>query len=171
MSDRGEHVGLVVPDVGPAVAILVDREAAEARGHELALAHRAGPRAGERRRRHPLLVEDMQRLHQLAAEVAAAAAVIGKRGQRVDDGEVAHDAAIVGFDRPQRDDEARRHAIAPAHLVGGTAAGRAVPRQLVGAARFDDADIQHWGDEALGGPDIGQLLFGVGDERALHPAD
>src|SRR5690349_18376658 len=45
VADGGEHVGLVGPDVGAPVAVAVRGISEEAARDELALAHRAGPRA------------------------------------------------------------------------------------------------------------------------------
>jgi hypothetical protein len=58
------------------------------------------------------LVEDVQRVEQLAAEEFAAPALIGQGRQRGDDREPAGDAAEIRLHPPQRDDEARLHAVA-----------------------------------------------------------
>src|SRR6202040_4325082 len=82
--DRGQRVGPVVPDVLPAVAIVIDRISEKGRGHELALPHRPRPGPGHIVRPDMSLIEDAQCRDQLAAEIRAAAAVRGEGRARPD---------------------------------------------------------------------------------------
>ena len=63
------------------------------------------------------LVENAQSGKQFTAEIGGAPVVEGQCGERPDDLEAAGDAAEVGLDAPQGDDEARRHADGALHLI------------------------------------------------------
>ena len=65
------------------VAVEILRIGQEGRGHELRVPQRPGPRAVEILRRHVALLQDLQRIDQLALEEAAAAALVGQRRQRL----------------------------------------------------------------------------------------
>src|SRR5215510_14177619 len=95
--DRGEDVGLVGPDVHAAVAVAVGGIGQEARGNELALPHRAGPRALHGVQPDMALRHDLEGSDQLAAEELRAKAVVGERGQCGDDLEVAQPRAVVAL--------------------------------------------------------------------------
>ena len=107
IGDRGQRVGPVVPDVLAAVAVVIDRISEKGRGHELALPHRACPGPGHIVGPDMSLIENAQCRDQLAAEIRAAASVIGERGQRRDHRVIAHDFAEIALDTPQGDDKAR----------------------------------------------------------------
>src|SRR5687767_14061759 len=77
-----ERVGHRVDDIAAAVAVEVDRRALESGRHELGLAERARPRAGERLGPHVAALQDAQRRDQLAAKVALAPAEARDRRQR-----------------------------------------------------------------------------------------
>src|SRR6185437_10405423 len=115
--DRREHVGMVRPDVGPSGAAEADRVFEEARWHELALSHRAGPRAAQLRRRNTVALHDAQRRDQLAREQRGAASVVSERGERRNHRIVAGEFAEVGLDAPQRDDKARLYMKATADAI------------------------------------------------------
>ena len=89
----------------------------ERRRHELALAHRAGPRPDHVVGPDVALIEDFQGGDQLGAEHRAAAALIGQRRQRRRHEIAAHRAPEIALDAPQRDDEARLHVEALPHLL------------------------------------------------------
>ena len=83
----------------------------EGRGHELHVAHRAGPRALHLLRGHVVVGEDAQRLHGLVAEELGALGHAGERRHRAQRREIAHVAAVVGLDAPEGDEILRRHAV------------------------------------------------------------
>ena len=107
MGRRSEDVRQVGPDVAAPVAVEIDRVAGEGRGHELKLAHGAGPRALHVCRSDMALVEDAQGIDQLGAEERAAPFVVGQRRQRPDHGIAPGVPAEVALQPPEGDQVAR----------------------------------------------------------------
>ena len=82
---RADRVGRALPDVAAAVALEIDGVFEEARGHELGLAHRAGPRAAHLARARRRLPPGCQRGDQFVAEIVAAKMDEGEAGEGADD--------------------------------------------------------------------------------------
>ena len=57
------------------------------------------------------LVDDLQGVYQLLAEIGAAAAVMGQGGERVNDRKATGMVAEITLDAPQGDNETPRHLI------------------------------------------------------------
>ena len=152
IGDRAEHVGAVVPDVAAAVAVVIDRIAQKGRRHELALAHRPGPRAGHVADADIALVDDAQGRDQLAAEIGPAPPVEAKRGERRHHHVIAGDLAEIAFHPPQSDDKARLDIVAPPDRV------EQAPIVVELAARILDALRAHRLLQILG---EGQHLLGL----------
>ena len=147
---RGEGIGQAGPQVDLAVAVAIDAPLHEGRGHELHVAHGAGPRAAHLLAGHAVHDEDAQRLHRLVAEEGGALGHAAERRHRAHDLEVAHVAAVVRLEAPERHDVLRRHAVLG---LQGVEQG-AVLRHLLLA--LGDALGRHRGADILG---VGQREF------------
>src|SRR5581483_5419978 len=107
----GEHVGHAVLEVAPSVAVEIDSILVVARRQELGVADLTGPTAAQLRERQVTALDDAQRVEQVAGEELRAAAVVGQRGQRAHDRELAAAvAAVVGLEAPDCDQDRTRHA-------------------------------------------------------------
>ncbi len=107
---RGPDILLFGPYIGRRIARRGGGIAEIGRGHELALAHGAGPGTAHILRRHATRRHG-QRLHQLGAEIGAATAVIGQGSQGRHDRKRAGIVAVIALDAPHRHHLLRRHAI------------------------------------------------------------
>ena len=106
-----DHIGHAGDQVAAAVAVIVHRVVEVVRRQELRLPQLAGPRADHLLGREVAAVDDTQRVQQLGTELLAAAAVVGQRRERAQDGELAHAGAVVALQRPQPGDDGARHAV------------------------------------------------------------
>ncbi len=94
------------------VAVEIDRVHAEAVGHELRHAHRAGIRAGGHGRRDVFFFGKAQEVAELLAEEFAASRIVKAEGmQCVEHTVPAGKRAIAGFDTEDGDDDLRRHTV------------------------------------------------------------
>ena len=107
---RRDRVGGRADEVAPPVAVIVDAVVEIVRGQELELPEFARERADHLVGRKVAALDDLQRRDQLLAEQIRPPAVIGERGHRLDRRQIAHEAAEVGLERPERRDHRRRHA-------------------------------------------------------------
>ena len=97
----GEHVRHAAHEVAAAVAVIVDRAFHVVGGDELHLADLAGPGPDHVLRGEVAAVEQHQCRHELGAEHVRPAAVIGKRGERLQRPLVAEIGAEIGL-QPQK---------------------------------------------------------------------
>ena len=111
MRGRPQRVGRRIDDVATAVALKVDGQPEEGRGHELRLPERPGPGAVELVGRHVAAIDDFQRRHQFRAEIAGPLAEAGKRRQRLHERALAHLRAEIQFDAPDRRENVAADAI------------------------------------------------------------
>ena len=79
-----------------------DREPEIARGHELGLPEGSRPRARKLVGRNVAAIDDLQRRHQLGAEIARPLAVAGERRERLHQRPLAHRRAEIRLDPPNR---------------------------------------------------------------------
>src|SRR6185295_16338693 len=98
-----------------------------ARGHELRLAHRSGPRSFQARRLDVAAVQNLERVEQLGAGKSRSSRVPRQRGERANGRTDATEDAEVGLDAPDARDDARRHAV----LRGDTVEHRPVAAKSV----------------------------------------
>src|SRR5262249_22866501 len=141
---------VAVPDVALAVIVEAHRELQIARRHELALAHGTRPGTQHVFRLDPTLIDDLDRVQQLLAEIGAPAPVIGERGERRDLREIATAFTVVALDAPERHDEARLHAKAPRDLLQQRAVLSQALSPLVEAiGRHHEIDILLEGERGL----------------------
>src|SRR5215469_4543551 len=96
--DRGEDVVGTPPNIGRALAAIAHRISQEARRHELALSHGTRPGADHRRGLDLVLLDDEQRVDQLAAKKRAAPSVKGERRERRDNRILTDARAEIGLD-------------------------------------------------------------------------
>ncbi len=91
-------------------------------------------------RRDVALVDDLERVDELFAEELAAALVVGERRQGVDHRIAAEVIAVIAFEPPERDEEARRDAVFVPDPVQEL---RMHPQHLLAArdARLVDAQV------------------------------
>ncbi len=85
------------------------------------------------------LIENAQGVQQLPPEHRAAAAVVGQRGQRLDDWKVSLHSPVVAFDAPHGDQQRRRHAIPAAHRADQLAVLREHALPFLDSTRRYDA--------------------------------
>src|SRR5438093_1733366 len=114
--DRREDVGGRRPDVAPAVAVVILRVLQVTRRHELHLSHRAGPRSAKVREIDVAAVDDLERVEQLAPEERRPPRIPRERRQRHNRRPDAAEAAEVGLQPPDGDDDAWRDAVGLADL-------------------------------------------------------
>ena len=144
---RGQGVGVRAPDVDLAVAVLVDAKTQIVVGHELSLAHGAGPAALQARTRALAVHDDVQGVLQLPLGPFAPATLIGQGGQRADHVVVALNLAEARFLRPDRHQDLGGHSEALGHF----------PRHAVHTlARLSDAG-RRYGVGDVGARRLGEL--------------
>ncbi len=110
MGGRGERVVGRVDDVAPPVGA-GGREPQVARGHELGLAERPRPGAGQLLGRNVAAVDDLQGRHQLGAEIVLPLAHAGEGRERLHQRPLAHLRAEIRFDPPDRGDHVAADAV------------------------------------------------------------
>ncbi len=169
------------PDIDAAVTVAIHGVSAEGGGHELHVAHGAGPGAPHGVRRDVAGFEDVQGVQQLGTEERAAAAVMGQRGQRGRHGVVSHVAAIAGFQPPQGDQHGGGHAVAlldrfqqrplqfQLPLAGGDAAFMHAPVEVLGEGLDEFRLVPVQRDDLRQRPQIPQrrVQRGIGDAERL----
>src|SRR3569623_1038195 len=112
IGDAANSVHRIVPEVAVAVAVEIDRIAAEAARDELRLAEGAGVGAFHVERIDALLAGQNQVLLELAAkEFGAGRVVEGQRRERIDDAIFALVSPVAGLDADDGGDDLGRHAV------------------------------------------------------------
>ena len=136
------HVRDAAPDVALAVAVGVHCVGQEHGGHELRMAHGAGPGAHHAVGTDVVLVHDAQCGQQLALRPRAAAPFMGERGQRIHGAEAAEVLPVIALQPPDGREHRRGHAVArgggvqrglvlgPLGLAVGNALGRGCAVQV-----------------------------------------
>ena len=102
--------GCAAAQVDLAVTVAVDALFEIVLGQDLGLADLAGPGALDVGRQDAE-VDQLQQRHQLRPKQLRPAAIMRKRGQRVERPEIALHGAEIGLQRPERGDHRRRHAV------------------------------------------------------------
>src|SRR5258707_9443613 len=97
-------------EVAPSVAVEVDGVVEIMCGEKLELPKLAGERADHLLRRQVAALDDLERGKELLAEQVGPAAIVSQRGDRFDGWQIAHEAAEVGLQRPERRDHRPGHA-------------------------------------------------------------
>ena len=97
----GESVVFAFPQIAAAVTIVINRVLEKDGGHELGLAHGAGPGTFHLAGFHIAGLNDAQSVHQLAGKVIAPTAFARQGAECIQYRDAAQKAAVIGFQPPE----------------------------------------------------------------------
>src|SRR6202030_2680805 len=92
-------------------AVVVDGVLEIYRRHHLRLAELTGPRSDHVFGPQIAALDQPQRVEELGAKAVGAPAIVSQRSERAQRLLLAHVGAEIAFQRPERDDDRRRHAV------------------------------------------------------------
>ena len=133
----GQRILLALPQVDASVAVTVHGVAQVGGGHELRMSHRTGPGAHELLHGQLLAFHELQGIDELAGEELGAALVAGQGRERIEGRDLAEVATVVRLQAPERDQVARRHAVAREQRFQESAVALQQRAALVHARRRD----------------------------------